>query len=416
MAGSDNGGVTTAHGTGFAMIRAARFALPAMVCLLPIVALLGPHEVVPLGAAAAAAMATDPAARARFRVLLRGPLAMALLCLFAWGAVSCLWAPHPGDSLILIVQVLAVMLAGFMLIAGAETGDEDVRRRSVAALGLAAAIFPLLIGTELLDDGIAAHLARGWREHFTFNPVLYDRGAAIGSIVAWPIAFALWRRFGPRTAILFLALLLAFLFQLEMAAASLAFVVGGAVFLVSYWKPRESLLAITALMLLGILVVPPVLVATGAGREFPDLVHELPDQATSAKHRLMIGQFVLGKIAVRPFTGFGFDSSRSIPGGQATAIMGQAVLPLHPHNGILQIWLELGPLGAIAAAAIVTLVLRSIMRIGPRGPTAMATATFAAFMTIAVISFGIWQNWWLMLAWMAAVLAMLAAQAGKPEA
>lgn len=398
------------------MIQAARFALPAMVCLLPIVALLGPHELVPLGAAAAVAMATDPVARARFGVLFRGPLAIALACLFAWAAVSCLWAPHPGDSLILIVQVLGVTLAGFMLVAGAETADEDIRRRSVVALGVAGAIFPILIGTELLDSGLAAHLARGWRAHFTFNPVLYDRGAAIGSIVAWPIAFALWRRIGPRTAMLFLALMLAFLFQLEMAAATLAFVVGGAIFLISYWKPRESLRAITALMLLGILVAPPLLVATGAGRELPDLAHELPEQATSMKHRLMIGQFVLGKIAERPFTGFGFDSSRSIPGGQATAIMGQAVLPLHPHNGILQIWLELGPLGAIFAAAIVTLVLRRIMAIGPRGPTAMATATFAAFMTIAVISFGIWQNWWLMLAWMAAALAMLAARAGAPGA
>ena len=396
------------------MIRPARFAFPTTICLLPIVALLAPHAVVPLGVAAAVAISADPAARARFGVLLRGPLAIALVCLFAWGAASCLWAPHPGDSLILIVQVVGVMLAGFMLIAGAEAADDEVRRRSIIALGVAGAIFPLLIGTELLDKGMTAHIVRGWREHFTFNPVLYDRGAAVGSIVAWPIAFTLWRRFGPRTAFFFLALMLAFLFQLEMAAASLAFVVAGAIFLVSYWKPRESLRTIAALTLLAILVAPPVLVATGAGREVQGLVQELPDQATSVKHRLLIGQFVLGKIAERPFTGFGFDSSRSIPGGQAAAIWGQAVLPLHPHNGILQIWLELGLPGAIFAAAIVTLVLRRLMRFGPPGPTAMATATFAAFMTIAVISFGIWQNWWLMLAWMAAVLTVLAARAGKP--
>lgn len=398
------------------MIRPARVAFPAMICLLPLVAVLGPHGAVPLGVVSAIVLAADPSARAQFAALLRGPLAMALGCLLAWAAASCFWAPHPADSLLLAVQVLGVMLAGGMLVAGAETADEETGRHAVIALAIAGALFLLLIGTELLDGGVVAHLARGWRERFTFNPVLYDRAAATGSIIAWPIAFALWRRVGPRPAILFLVLLFAFLFQLEMAAARLAFIVAGVVFLISYWKPRATVRAMIALMLIAILAVPPILVATGAGRQLPDLAQDLPDQATSVKHRLLIGQFVLGKIGEHPLAGFGFDSSRSIPGGQKTAIEGQSVLPLHPHNGILQVWLELGVAGAIIAAAIVLLVLRRLATFAPRGPAAMANATFAAFMTIAVISFGIWQNWWLMLAWMAATLAVLAARAEEPAA
>lgn len=397
------------------MIRAARFAFPAMAFVLPLIAVLSPHGVAPLGAAGAIALAFEPSVRAQFRVLSRGPLAISLACLLAWAAVSCLWTPHPVESLILDVQVAGVMLAGGLLVAGAQTMDDETGRRSVTALGIGGAVFLLLVATELIDQGVVAHLARGWRGRFTFNPVLYDRAAAIGSIVAWPIARVLWERIRPRAAILFLLLLFAILFQLEMAAARLAFIVGGAAFLISYWKPRPALHAATAVMLVAILAGPPLLVATGVGRDFPELAQELPEQATSAKHRLLIGQFVLGKIAERPFGGFGFDSSRSIPGGQSAAIEGQSVLPLHPHNGILQIWLELGVPGAIGAAIIVFRVLRGLATFDTRGAAATAMATFAAFTTIALISFGIWQNWWLMLAWMAAALVIVAAPATPPD-
>jgi O-antigen ligase len=393
------------------MIRPARFAFPAIICLVLPIAVVGPHTVVPLGVAGAVALALDPSVRERFGALLRGPLAVALGCLFAWAAVSTAWAPHPGGSLFLVFQVAGVMVAGGLLAAGAECADDGARRRAIMALGLAGPVFLLLIGSELLDGGLVARLMRGWPKGFTFNPVIYDRAAAVAAIVAWPIAFALWRRFRPRAAIVFLLLTLAFLFELEMAAARLAFVVAAVVFAVSYWKPRAIAHAMLAVMLAGILVAPPILVATGVGRELPAIAQDMPDNATSVKHRLLIGQFVLKKIGERPLTGFGFDSSRAIPGGRKAAIEGAPVLPLHPHNGILQIWLELGLPGAVIAAVIVVLVLRRMSAIEPRGPAAMANAAFAAYITIAVISFGIWQNWWLMTAWIAATLAVLAANA-----
>jgi O-antigen ligase len=392
------------------MIQPARFALAAVILLLLPVAVLGPHSVVPLGVAAALALAADPSVRGRFGVLLRGPLAKALVCLFVWAAVTTIWAPRPAGSLLLVFQVAGVMAVGGLIAAGAECADDGARRRAALAFGLAAPLFFLLIGTELLDGGVLARLARGWPQRFSHNPVIYDRAAAVAAIVAWPIAFALWQRFRPRAAILFLLLTVAFLFELQMTAARLAFAVGAAIFALSYWQPQITRRAMFAAMFAGILIAPPVLVATGAGHELPALAEDLPQDASSIKHRLLIGQFVLNKIGERPLSGFGFDSSRALPGGRKAVIEGEPVLPLHPHNAILQIWLELGLPGAIIAAVIVTLVLRRLAAFEPRGPAAMANATFAAFVTVAVISFGIWQNWWLMLAWIAAAMTVLAAK------
>ena len=76
----------------------------------------------------------------------------------------------------------------------------------------------------------------------------------------------------------------------------------------------------------------------------------------SAGHRLLIWSFVGTRISERPALGWGLDSSRAIPGGKYEIRPGQARLPLHPHNAALQIWLELGGIGALPAAALIALL------------------------------------------------------------
>jgi O-antigen ligase len=67
---------------------------------------------------------------------------------------------------------------------------------------------------------------------------------------------------------------------------------------------------------------------------------------------------------------------------------------LHPHNGVLQIWLEFGLIGAVIAAIV---WLATVRRIG-RMPERELGATLALLGTIALvstISHGLWQSWWL---------------------
>ncbi len=71
------------------------------------------------------------------------------------------------------------------------------------------------------------------------------------------------------------------------------------------------------------------------------------------------------------------------------------ILPLHPHDAVLQIWLELGAAGALAAAVAVLVPLRRCYR-RLEGRAAAPVAAAAAAGTAAVLaSFGIWQEWWI---------------------
>ena len=173
---------------------------------------------------------------------------------------------------------------------------------------------------------------------------------------------------------------------------------------------------LTAAVVAAILLGPPISIGAGAIKDLPVAASELPKSASSERHRLLIAQFALAHIAKRPMFGYGFDSSRAIPGGKVERFERAPALPLHPHNVILQIWLELGAIGAVIAAAFVTLVMCG-MRVfsADRGAGATANATFAAFATIALLSYGIWQNWWLMTGWLAATLVLVAAQVRKSD-
>jgi len=84
-------------------------------------------------------------------------------------------------------------------------------------------------------------------------------------------------------------------------------------------------------------------------------------------------------------------------------------LPLHPHNGALQVWLELGAVGALVGALIV-LVVVSRLTSEALTPTARA-AGLAAFATAAIemsLSYGIWQSWWIATLWFTGFMVLLA--------
>lgn len=116
----------------------------------------------------------------------------------------------------------------------------------------------------------------------------------------------------------------------------------------------------------------------------------------SLGHRYYIWRFALERAVERPFLGWGFDTSRSVPGGHTSIDYGKELMPLHPHNEILQVWLELGVPGLLILAAVVWYLFRP-----PHGTDRLLpetewvrTATVTMILVVGSVSFGIWQSWW----------------------
>jgi O-antigen ligase len=145
-------------------------------------------------------------------------------------------------------------------------------------------------------------------------------------------------------------------------------------------------------------------------------------------HRLTIWRFAGERILEHPLLGWGMDASRHIGNhGEGVAVtllnrttgehelVYEAMLPLHPHNGILQIWLELGAVGAVLFLASVLSVIGLIRAISQPFVRTAGCCAFAGALVIFCVSYGAWQIWWLAAMWLAAAAVAAAEAAAIPR-
>lgn len=150
-------------------------------------------------------------------------------------------------------------------------------------------------------------------------------------------------------------------------------------------------------------------------------------RCTSSTHPKSGIIFVAEQIKQRPIAGWGLDAARRLPGGTAQVIirhcdvtqhpdgiaLSSQTLPLHPHNAILQVWLELGGVGIALGFGPLILSIWRALRIPAwrtRLAQAMIAGTTIAALSVALVSFGIWQERFLSGLFIAAAFVVLAAR------
>lgn len=136
----------------------------------------------------------------------------------------------------------------------------------------------------------------------------------------------------------------------------------------------------------------------------------------SALHRLSIWNTAADRFTERPLLGIGMNATRSLYSDKDKIVRKYYIddpnkswynvfepIPLHVHNGILQIWLELGMGGALLLVAAILSLLAKIRR-DVDGPVMMAACIglLTSATIIFSVSFGPWQNWWQAALWLTA--------------
>lgn len=308
------------------------------------------------------------------------------MALLGWAALSAFWAPDAGRALETVLR-LAAPLALAVLAADALR-DAPLLPRAAAlglALGSAAALFDDLSGNALRAA------VRGLSE----PPATLAFGLKnAASVIALLLPVAVFATGLPRLLRLALGVFGAMVaLLLPGESAKLAVLAGLSFGVLAGFAPGAARRMLGAGAALLILVLPWTL-----GAVLPRDASGLPN---SAAHRLLIWDFAAGRIAEKPLLGWGMESSRAIPGGaeRADAATRAAfnltapffahaqLLPLHPHNLALQIWLELGAMGAA-----ITALFLAMLGLACRTPA--SCGAFAAGLVIAMLSYGAWQYWW----------------------
>jgi O-antigen ligase len=128
---------------------------------------------------------------------------------------------------------------------------------------------------------------------------------------------------------------------------------------------------------------------------------------SSLAHRFHIWDFVTKHIVEKAFLGWGAATSRGFPTHNLKLFDGSDVFPSHPHNHIMQIWLELGGVAALILALLHFMLFRAIAKLESRLATAWAMLfTVASFMILS-LSHSIWHKWWITWLGAAAVLMIV---------
>jgi O-antigen ligase len=378
-----------------------------LIVLAPVAVLAPKGTVLLLAVGVLAIVFSQPLVRT-FEAFRPPGIAWLVIALILWSLIGMAWALSPSSSVNLWLRVSAIMLAGVLWLDSIDrmsAGAAASLRLAIAWFGV---LLAALLAVELVSDLLLTRLVRLGEVGPAFQENLLARGAALLAIFAWPVTLVLWRRAGGTVGLAYLVAAFTLLLILPMFAAVIALAAGSVVFLVARRWPRPTIGLTKWAVLVAIAVVPLAFAITDAGQV---LWESFPETPSSWRHRLAVWHFVAERVAEKPVLGWGLDASRNLPNADSPVYLERGLMPLHPHSAIFQVWVELGLPGAFLAGALIVLVLRGIEGVVD-DPRAAATrlATFTTFLVLAVLSFGMWQNWWLATAWLAAYVTALAAR------
>lgn len=316
--------------------------------------------------------------------------------LVAWAIVSVGWSAGPNLTIHSLKDVTRptyvhmgwqLVLSGAFVVASGRM-DAETSERALRWMSYGLAALALILVVEGLTQAAVYQRMQGILTP-TVRPDLAVRNVALGGYVLaaliWPAGSALWRD-RRIVAILFLAASVVFsTFALRGDSPTVAVALSAVVFAAVYWLGRPAVLALMGLVTVYWLATPWIIHVIDPLGRFDRTLDFLPP---SWARRVEIWAFAVDRWRLNPVQGLGLDSSRNFPG----------FIPLHPHDGAVQIWLELGLAGAVLAAAFWALLFwRIAERAKERLWAATACATATVYLVIGAISFGLWQEWWLCL-------------------
>ena len=323
----------------------------------------------------------------RYRLALPMALFFAYACLTAVWSVNRADAPAQAGQFLLVYGVALPFFAALLAMPGAAL--RPAAKTVLAGLALGVGLFLV----ELLLDQPIYRLTRGMDFTEVIGANAINRPAAVSALLVWPLAYGVWR-LGWHQVALALPVLFAVAVAFSSSQSALAGMLTGLLFwplaAISLRAARRLLRVAVAAAFLAMPFLAQALQASGLA--------DAPWLPFSMGHRVLIWNHVAGLALERPLFGWGLDASRvlsdfaTVPEGTLRGVI--ELLPLHPHNAPLQIWLELGGIGALLALAMAWVLLRAIGKLD-RAAQLFAYPLFACGLFMSGTAYGAWQTWWM---------------------
>jgi hypothetical protein len=365
-----------------------------------------------------AVLALSRQRRARLPKLELSGLAIALLAFGAWSLVSALWSAAPYASLTKPLYVIGGII-GMSALRGLIQASSTATLRAIA-LGFVSGVMMGggIVAIELMTNQALERFAyntvpgaiKGMEKHVsiqngvvvTIGETNINRRITVVAMLLIPAMFVVSilakdrMRWVGVSVLALIAGAVMFGFhqssQAALVAAALAF---GLAQVSRIWSIR---LAGAAWCVSTLLVVPLIFWAHSTD------VHKAPEKLfNSARHRIVIWNTTAEQIIKAPILGIGADATaaHTLQTTTAREKRGQQAskdgdyeksTARHAHNVFLQVWYELGGIGAALLTAVGLAALVAISRSSAAIQPAYL-AQFAAIAGMIAFSFSLWQLW-----------------------
>ncbi|PIZ34278.1 MAG: hypothetical protein COY39_00125 [Alphaproteobacteria bacterium CG_4_10_14_0_8_um_filter_37_21] len=327
------------------------------------------------------------------------PFVYAVLLFFTWSAISCLWAPYPIQSLNSLFAFFALISMGIVHIIIFLRLEHDVQKQLIYALLIGSLITTIIMMTD----------------SFTTSPWSAYKGVNKGNLyakVAMALSFAGLIGWHYIKHLLYkiiftMAVVVALLYS-DCDAAILAYFSGFFLyFLASIPKLQKPIKIFTSVIVpIFFLLLPFMLSKSGMNHEVILNWNKTGIMTNhSSLHRLVILSDTAQTVAQKPFRGYGYNSAKvaAVNGGNKIFSLFDYSRPekplvkstyqaIHPHNFIMQLWLELGLIGVVLWL-ILTLLVLNIMA-GNLNNYPFLLSVFLCGHIHLLVSIGLWQSWW----------------------
>ena len=316
------------------------------------------------------------------------PAGFAVVTLVLWAVCSSYWSPYTPKGLgtSTAFKLLAQTVLYWSVISAARRASSGARVGLLRALALAVLALALMQLYEGLT-GACAYMAVRNAIHDPIRPDLGIKNVAQGLFVlalflpAAALAGARTLRAPWLVGVLAVGLIVPSV-AFGYDAPILALFVGGAaaliVWLLPKWGPRALAVAAGSFFLL----TPAIIWIARSTGAYAALQAKAP---LSWSERMGYWRHAADWISDHPFRGWGLDASRMFGPG----------IQLHPHDAALQVWLELGLIGAVAMAVFWAVILAGLSRAKRDPVMVVSAATAVIYLVFGAVSFGVWQEWWL---------------------